>query len=178
MKVKFLMLHHSAVSHQKNSDQFKANNNYHKAKWNFKSALGYYLGYNYEISAKGRVRQARKNGEQTAACYQNQMNNGKCIHVCLDGNFDIEKPKPAQIFALRDLLKKLVKEHSINKDNIVFHRNYANKTCPGKNLDINFIRSLVSPNVIPEASKPSINQEIKQKLLDINNQLTTLIEKL
>lgn len=178
MKVKFLMIHHSAVSHQKNSDQFKANNNYHKAQWNFRSSLGFYLGYNYEISAKGRVRQARKDGEQTAACYQNQMNNGQCIHLCLDGNFDIQKSTPQQIYALRDLLRKLVKKHSINKNNIVFHRHYSQTNCPGSNMDINFIRSLVSPNVIIEASKPSINQEIKQKLLDINNQLTTLIEKL
>lgn len=178
MKIKFLMVHHSAVSHQKNPDQFKANNNYHKAKWHFKSALGYYLGYNYEISAKSKVRQARKDGEQTAACYQNQMNDGRCIHICLDGNFNTEKTTPQQIYALRDLLRRLVKKYGIDKNNIIFHKDYAPTACPGSTMDINFIRSLVSPNAIPEASKPSIDKEIKQKLLDINNQITTLIEKL
>lgn len=138
------MIHHSAISYLRNKDQFKANNEYHKALWNFKSSLGYYLGYNYEISSKGLVRQARKDGEYTAACYQKSMNNGRCIHICLDGNFDIEKPMPAQIYALRDLIKKLAKMYKITTSNIVFHRDFAPKSCPGMNMDINFIRTLIN----------------------------------
>jgi hypothetical protein len=100
------MIHHSAVSRFKNSDQFNANNNYHKRLWNFRSSLGFYLGYNYEINANGFVREARKAGERTAACYQKNNNDGRTIHVCLDGNFDIERPAPNQIYALRDLMRK------------------------------------------------------------------------
>jgi len=140
------MIHHSAVSYVKNSDQFEANNQYHKKEWNFKSTMGFYLGYNYEIAQSGLKRQARQDGEQTAACYQGNMNSGQCIHICLDGNFDTEKPAPPQIFALRDLLKALVKKYGINKNNIVFHGQFAPKSCPGKNMDINFVRSLVSMN--------------------------------
>ena len=110
------------------------------ALWNFKSSLGFYNGYNYEISKGGIIKQARKDGERTAACYQGNMNDGRCIHMALDGKFDIEQPQPAQIYALRDWLKAKVKEHGINKDNIVGHKNYANKTCPGQNLDMNFVR--------------------------------------
>lgn len=145
-KPKFIMIHHSAVSYDKNADQFEANNKYHQAEWNFKSTMGFYLGYNYEIAKSGLKRQARQDGEQTAACYQGDMNNGQCIHICLDGNFDIEKPAPPQIFALRDLLKTLVKKYGIDKNNIVFHNQYAPKTCPGKNMDINFVRSLAGMN--------------------------------
>lgn len=147
LKPKFIMIHHSAVSHDRNPDQFEANNNYHKAQWNFKSSLGFYLGYNYEIAKSGLKRQARQDGEQTAACYQGDMNSGQCIHICLDGNFDIEKPESEQIYALRDLLKGLVKKYGINKENIVFHSQYAQKSCPGKNMDIMFVRSLVSSNI-------------------------------
>lgn len=146
-KPKYIMIHHSAVSYDKNANQFVANNNYHKSQWNFKSSLGYYLGYNYEIAKSGLKKQARQDGEQTAACYQGNMNSGQCIHICLDGNFDLEKPAPAQIYALRDLLKELVKKYGINKDNIVFHNKFAQKTCPGKNVDLMFVRSLVSMNV-------------------------------
>ena len=137
------MIHHSAVSYLRNADQFTANNNYHKAQWNFKSSLGYYLGYNYEISMKGKIRQARQDGEQTAACYQKSMNDGRCIHVCLDGNFDLEKPTPNQIYALRDLIKGLASKYKIPATGIVFHRMYAQKTCPGMNMDLNFVRSLI-----------------------------------
>ena len=127
--------------------------------------MGFYLGYNYEISKAGKVRQARADGETTAAAYQENMNDGRCIHICLDGHFDNEKPMPAQIFALRDLLRRLVKEYSINKDNIVFHSAYAPKTCPGTNIDLTFVKSLVSPNAVPEAIRPTFDG--KDRLITI-----------
>lgn len=147
------MLHHSGVSLKVKKNQFAANNSYHKAKWQFKSKLGYYLGYNYEINGSGKVYKAREEGERTAACYQKSMNNGQCIHICIEGNFDIEKPHEAQIFALRDLLRGLVKKYEINKKNILFHGHIANKTCPGKNMDLVFVKSLVSGNALKEAVK-------------------------
>lgn len=170
------MLHHTAVSYEKNSDQFVANNNYHKAQWNFKSSIGFYLGYNYEIAKNGKIYKARKEGETTAACYQANMNNGCCIHVALDGNFDIEKPMPAQIYALRDLMKKLVKDFNIKKENIVFHNTYAPKSCPGINLDLNFIKSMVFPEVINEIIHPVIG--IKEQIINLVQELLALARKL
>lgn len=167
------MVHHTAVSYDKNSDQFAANNHYHKNKWKFKSSLGFYLGYNYEIAANGLVRQARKDGEKTAACYQFDMNDGRAIHIALDGNFDIEKPKPAQVFALRDLMKELVKRYDIKRENIQFHNEYANKSCPGKNVEIGFIRSLAFPEGASPSEKEIIDNVKKslQNALDLLNKL-------
>ncbi len=170
----YIQIHHSAVSYDKNADQFDANNKYHQAQWNFKSSLGFYLGYNYEISKKGKVRQARQDGEETAACYQNGMNDGRCIHICLDGNFDSEKATPEQIYALRDLLKKLVEKYKIVKENIVFHRDYATKTCPGVNLDKIFVQSLAYPVVVDE--KPAIPTE--QSISQLNNIKNSIITKI
>lgn len=144
IKPKFIILHHSAVNSSSNSDQFEANNNYHKSKGFPLSSLGYYLGYNYEIATNGRVRQARKEGEITAAVPELELNSGKAIHICLDGNFDYEEPKPSQIFALRDLLKKLTKEFGITEDTIYFHRTFNHKkTCPGMKISLCFIRGLI-----------------------------------
>lgn len=137
------MLHHSAVSYERNPDQFEANNNYHKSQWNFKSSLDYYLGYNYEISKSGKLRQARQDGETTAACYQRYMNDGRCIHICIDGHFDNEKPMPEQMNALKNILETKIKEYGVKRENIVFHRDYAPKTCPGMNIDLKIIRDLV-----------------------------------
>ncbi|MCF7819864.1 MAG: N-acetylmuramoyl-L-alanine amidase [Candidatus Pacebacteria bacterium] len=173
-KPEYIMIHHSAVSYDRNSDQFEANNNYHKAQWDFKSSLGFYLGYNYEIAKNGKVRQARADGETTAACYQQNMNDGRCIHVCLDGHFDNEKPQPAQIFALRDLLRKLVDKYKIKKDNIIFHRDYASKSCPGSNLDIVFIRSLVNG----QTEAQNDDENIKEELINILNKAIELIKRL
>ena len=163
------MIHMSAVSYTKNADQFKAINNYHKSLWDFKSSLGYYVGYNYHISSKGKTRKTRNAGTKTAACYQGNMNDGRCIHICLDGNFDTEKPKPAQIYALRDLVLDLTARLNIPKENIVTHSEYAPKTCPGINLDIQFIRNLV-PGKIEEPST-------KTQILELLGKLTELIKK-
>lgn len=137
------MIHHTAVSHEKNPDQFKATDAYHKKKWNIKSSLGFYAGYNYEIAKNGQVRQARRDGEMTVACYQKNMNDGRCLHICLDGDFDHEEPAPEQIYALRDLLRRLVAEYSIKPEHIYFHRDYAKKTCPGLRIKADFIKSLL-----------------------------------
>jgi len=137
------MLHHTAVSYDKNPDQFAANNRYHENKWHVAGSLGFYLGYNYEIAKNGRVRQARTDGEVTLACSQKRMNDGRCVHICLDGNFDLEEPAPEQIYALRDLLLDLVRKYKLKAENIVFHNQYAKKTCPGKNIHLDFIRTLV-----------------------------------
>ncbi len=173
------MIHHTAISYDKNKDQFKGSNEYHKAKWRFKSNLGFYLGYNYEISANGKVRQAREDGEQTAACYQANMNDGRCLHICLDGNFDIEKPKPKQIFALRDLLKNLASKYSIDSDHVVFHSQFAKKTCPGSNIDIKFMRSLIDPEILREASsEESEGDEKKKNTAEKKEELVELLRKM
>jgi len=169
-KPEYIMIHHTAISYDRNPDQFKATNSYHEAQWGLRSSLGFYVGYNYEINKSGRANKAREDGENTAACYQKDMNDGRCLHIALDGNFDIEKPAPAQIYKLRDLLKEKVKEYGIDKDNIVFHRDYSATSCPGKNLDIIFVRSLVSPNAFKAELKP------KEKALKVVEYLLNLIK--
>ena len=168
------MIHHTAVSYEKNSDQFIANNNYHKSMWEFKSSLGYYLGYNYEIAKNGKVYKAREEGEKTAACYQADMNSGRCIHIALDGNFDTEKPFPAQIYALRDLMRDIVKRNNIKKENITFHRNYANKSCPGNNVEMGFIKSLVFPGEI----KIPATSNLKETIIKLVQDLLVLVRKI
>jgi N-acetylmuramoyl-L-alanine amidase len=144
MKIpKNVMIHHSGVSWNINPDQFLANNSYHQKLWHFRSSLGYYLGYNYEISKYGKVYKARAAGERTAACYQGGMNDGRCIHVCLDGNFEVERPVPNQIYALRDLLRELKLKFPFSSENIFFHRQFSNTVCPGKSMDLNFIRRIL-----------------------------------
>lgn len=138
------MIHHTAVSYLLNGDQFAANNRYHQQKWNFKSSLGFYLGYHYEINAVGYCRQARACGEAAAACYQKNHNDGHTIHIALDGNFDIERIPAPEVYALRDLFKLLKGRFPLNKEAIFFHNQYANKSCPGKNVSLTFIRSLMS----------------------------------
>ena len=144
-----IVVHHTAVSYLKNPDQWEATNNYHKKifkpyekNWaDYKSSLGFYNGYNFEIAMNGKTRQARKIGETTGAVYQQGLNSGIAVHIALDGAFDTELPTEDQERALRDLLIKLL---SLCKNaEITYHRDFANKTCPGKNITDEFIKSLI-----------------------------------
>jgi len=171
-----IMIHHTAVSYDKNSNQFEATNNYHKS-LNFpKSEMGYYVGYNYEIAANGVTKQARFEGELTAACPQNGMNDGRCVHIALDGHFDNEKPKPEQVYALRDLLQAIVEKRGIERKNIVFHNEYAAKSCPGVNIDKSFIQSLAFPDYVePEENN---QEELIAEIKKVSGNLDNLIMQL
>jgi len=175
MNPTYIILHHSSVSQKKNKKQFRAINNYHKSLWDFKSSLGYYVGYQYLIEPSGKVIQARRNTETGAHCYQQDMNH-KSIGICLTGHFDLEQPKPKQIFALRDLLRKLCKDYVIPVKNIKTHNEFAKKSCPGSNIDIVFIRSLVT-EVKPEP-EPINKDKLINELFELHQKESDLIDKL
>ena len=128
-KIKRLYIHNTAVSYNKNPDQFAANNEYHRKQWNFKSSLGFYLGYNAEIAKDGTLRTARADGEETAAIVGHNTDG---LHIALDLNGDMELPTPEQIYSLGKWLAEKCVKYNIPTSEIHYHREYANKTCPGK----------------------------------------------
>jgi len=137
---KYIILHHTATA--RDTTTFEAVNNYHKEKWNFKSSLGYYIGYHYFINAAGKVYQGRADDEPGAHCYQENKNYDS-IGVCMAGEFDKEYPSQAQLDSLKKLLKDLMAKHNIPFENLKFHRDYAPKTCPGTNIKNDFFTNLL-----------------------------------
>ena len=148
-----IVFHNTAVSYLKNPDQWEATNNYHKKifkpyekNWaDYKSSLGFYNGYNFEIAMNGKTRQARKIGETTGAVYQQGLNSGIAVHIALDGAFDIELPTRDHERALKDLLIKLLSLCE-NVKEISYHRDFAVKTCPGKLIKDDWAQNLISNN--------------------------------
>jgi N-acetylmuramoyl-L-alanine amidase len=141
--IKYIFIHHSAVSYNLNPDQWTQTNNYHRDVRGFpKSSLGFYVGYSYEISKDGLIRQARNDGEETAAV---KGYNFESISICLDGNFDIELPTPMQSIALKNLLKEKMKAYNVPIKNILPHRAFANKSCYGSKLPDDWGQKLVEP---------------------------------
>lgn len=127
MNIKYLILHHSAVSREKNAHQFDAINNYHKSKgWGM-------IGYHYLIEPDGQIREGRPEDMTGAHCIGH---NEDSLGICLTGNFDIELPTKEQEISLVELLKKLKEKYP--KAEIKHHREFANKTCPGKLLNSNW----------------------------------------
>lgn len=177
MKITTVIIHHSAVSYKKNSDQWHATNNYHKIKFKpyenkwkaYKSSLGFYNGYHFEISMRGVERQARKIGETCAATYQQNMNNGQAIHIMLDGNFDIEYPTKEQEKTLIRLLQMILKKYPTIK--IKYHRDFANKTCPGKLISTKWIQKILTNSktmFIKKINNGKIYINVDNKLIHFN----------
>ncbi len=112
----------------------------HKARFNFKSSLGWWVGYQYFIDKEGKATQCRADKEEGAHTIGK---NNSSIGICLAGNFDATMPTARQIEALKTLLIEKSKEYNIPKENIVPHRTFAKKTCYGNKLSESWARDLI-----------------------------------
>lgn len=127
MIVKQIVIHHTASSRDRTTLQDV--NAWHKLRWaDFKSSLGYWVGYHYLITGDGKITQTRRDNEMGAHCIPND---GK-LGVCLTGNFMLESPSDAQIKSLDELTTKLCKDYRI--EYVTAHREVSNTECPGDNL--------------------------------------------
>ena len=106
---------------------------WHKVRWpSFKSSLGHWIGYHFVILGNGQVVQTRRENELGAHTIPNE---GK-VGIALTGNFDSEKPNPAQLTSLEGLLNRLKKDYNLKDGDIYGHREKSQTSCPGKNLFI------------------------------------------
>ena len=126
-----LIIHHSAVSREKNSEQFDAINSYHKGKgWGM-------IGYHFLIEPNGEVKKGRNEDQSGAHTYQESMNY-LSLGICLSGNFDVESPTQAQLDSLTSLIEEKQKQYGIPKSKVKLHRYYATyKSCAGRNIPDN-----------------------------------------
>ena len=124
-----IIIHHTATN--RNRTTFESINNGHKRRWNWKSSLGYYIGYQYFIIADGTAIQGRADNEAGA---HTKGWNDKSIGICLTGNFMFERMTDVQLFFLEDLLNRLKKKWNISNKNIFGHREKGITLCPGNKL--------------------------------------------
>jgi N-acetylmuramoyl-L-alanine amidase len=62
------------------------------------------------------------------------------IGICLVGNFDVERPTPAQIRSLTKLVAYLMKTYQISPDRVLGHRDTKPTECPGQYMNVALIR--------------------------------------
>ena len=99
--------------------------------------------YHFYIGAKGGIAE----GRDIAAVGDTNTgyNPAGYIQIVLEGNFETEKPAPAQMAALDRLVRSLMAKYGIGASGIGSHRGVAQTACPGKNLEAllpDFIASL------------------------------------
>ncbi len=69
--------------------------------------------------------------------------NHNSIGIVLIGNYNIAKPTPDQYDMIGNLCKVLMRVYNIPVANIYGHRSFSQKTCPGKNFDLQYLSSLL-----------------------------------
>lgn len=152
---------------------FEIVNDWHKQAFNYKSSLGFYIGYHYFIDKAGKVKQGRADYEAGAHTIGE---NTRSIGVCLAGNFDVTEPTPEQVASLRSLLKSLMVSSDIPASAIYPHRHFAKKSCYGNKLSDDWASKLAL-----ETDKEDIKAEALALVVEIRektDRLEDLIEKL
>ncbi len=157
------------VHHEAGNNGFDSVNESHKKRWpDFKSSLGYHVGYQYYISKDGVVKQARSETEDGAHTLGGW--NHKAVGICLMGNFMNEDPTPAQIGALERLIEKVRLTWSIPKKEVYGHRDLWSTACPGDSLYewVNEYKNAIDKDVA----------KLKNLLQQMVDALTKLLNKL
>ena len=177
MSPKPIVIHHTAVSRDKNNNQLIATDNYHKSLKFPKSKKGYYVGYHYFIEPDGLVVNTRYHNEVGAHTTQESMNY-LSLGICLTGDFDKELPTDKQLASLDMLLDQLRNEYP-NGIEIFPHRHFAKyKTCCGNNFTDQMIKQLNNPAtaIIKEAKE--LNSVLWHTMLDMQNKLNEMNTKI
>lgn len=165
-----IIVHHSAVSYDKNPNQFTAIDNYHKSKgWGG-------IGYNFLIEKDGTVKTGRSLTVPGAHTYQQDMNYHS-VGICLTGDFDApasyehpaELPTDAQCKSLYDLIIRMQSQFNVPDQNVVPHRHFAPKPCWGKNLPddiLSYLKTRLAPKAkeVSSWAKSSVEKAIKKKI--------------
>jgi len=140
--MRYLAIHHTAVSRERQRVQLYAVNRYHEQKWGMRSSLGWYVGYNDFIDVSGILTHTREWGEETVAVQGHNCDvPERCdtISVCIAGNFNRELPVDMQIWTLRNYIAKVRAKYPGIR--VVFHRDLQpNRTCAGMLFTDEYLR--------------------------------------
>ncbi|MGG7078901.1 peptidoglycan recognition protein family protein [Clostridium sardiniense] len=110
-------------------------------KWHIDQGFGG-IGYHYYIKKDGTIYKGRDEKMQGAHAINE---NSKSIGVCLEGNYEKETPPKNQIDSLVKLGSSLIIKY--NMEDIVGHRDCNQTLCPGKNINIEEIKTKVIANM-------------------------------
>jgi hypothetical protein len=62
------------------------------------------------------------------------------VGICLVGNFDVERPTPAQVRSLTRLVAYLMKTYQISQDRVIGHGDTKATDCPGRYMNVAMVR--------------------------------------
>ena len=99
--------------------------------------IGYHFGIEL-VNSEYEVFVGRDLNEVGAHCLGM---NDKAIGVCFVGNFDLASPPPPQWKRGLKLVRNLMSQFEIPASKVLGHRDFASKSCPGTQFDLDLFRS-------------------------------------
>jgi N-acetylmuramoyl-L-alanine amidase len=75
------------------------------------------------------------------------------IGICMVGNFDVERPTPAQVKSLTRLTAWLMQTYRIAPQNVLGHRDTKPTDCPGNFVNVGTIRQAASQAIVDAGGK-------------------------
>ncbi len=107
------------------------------------------IGYHFVVMPDGLIYVGRTLNETGA---HTVGKNDTAIGVCLLGNFDEEEMPSEQYVTMKYLVCWLLNRFGLTPNDLFFHRDFAQKTCPGLKLQKSEIRKVIQLNTF-EATK-------------------------
>lgn len=140
MKANKIVIHHSVTPRDldlmKSVKSFDQN---HKDRiWSPLSKLWRHVTYHFVIWWNGDHIQCRDIDEAWRHASNMTVNNSS-IAICMTGNFDQEEPTEAQLLKLKKIVEYV--QWELGPMTIHFHREFAAKSCPWKNITSEMIQN-------------------------------------
>lgn len=110
------------------------------------------IGYNYLILKDGRIQEGR--GKNIGAHCKGY--NDHTLGICFQGNFDLEFMTDEQVKAGGWLIAKLIREHGLQINDVVGHKDLAATACPGKYFRMADLKTEILKNL-----NPKVKEEVK-----------------
>lgn len=136
-KPTYIIIHHS-LTEDGELLSTPAIRNYHVLQRHWRD-----IGYHYILEkyyAGYEVIMGRPLNMEGAHCASNSMN-WESIGICFVGNFDKHPPPKMQWNKGLTLVKSLMDIYDIPSKNVVGHRKYSQKSCPGQMFDMALFRA-------------------------------------
>lgn len=180
----YIVLHHTAVSRDKQKKQLQPVNTYHRDKnWGTEanpwyqpksSSLGWYVGYNYFCDVNGKRTNTREIGTETIAQTGHNCDVPKrcdCVSYCLAGNFNNELPTEAQLKDFRKFVAEM--EELYPNIRIIFHSDIQKyRTCPGKLLTKEYLKSIMLKKVV--YASDGVDKEKDEEISKLKHRISIL----
>jgi N-acetyl-anhydromuramyl-L-alanine amidase AmpD len=156
-QIKTLVIHHSTDpqdwAHEKT---IKTIDKEHKKLHPTKNSIGYHIAYHFLIFKDGTIQGTRPVNEVGYHAGSLPVNLVS-IGICLIGNFEKDKPSTEQTNTLRNLLKSLMGQYGLQREDIKLHKEVrlSPTACPGKNITHKYIDSLleIKPGILSRMIK-------------------------